>query len=671
MILYFLIHACLTSNGELMNKKILVYWIIYFLSFLFVETLFAMYSGFPLFSVSRLRILLFTSSISLVVAIITSILSKKIHAFFMFSVLLIYSFYVLFQSTFFDYMGYYLSANTAKTTAGNVTEFILDFISSINPLYFLYFLPMVLVALALKTRFLLLPTWHIKWKEIGISLVLLLILQAISIGSLLLFVNPTKTYTPIELYRKPTQAYLAVQELGVNRFGLRDLWMVVFDNGDDPVIIDPTDPIDPDPITPSEPDFTRHVKTSLWTGLKDLEEDQRIKQIDEYLLAKDVPPKNEMTGMFKDKNLVYIMVEAMDYLAIDPQLTPTLYMMQQEGWFFENNYSVKASCTTGESEFMGLLSLIPSVSVCTPFEYAENDYAASIFNLFTNKGYEVSSYHSYRDQFYPRTEWHEKMGSQFYHSNYLDIQTLLGWPSDLNLFEEAYKKISNQTEPFMSFIITASMHFPYDQDSTLGNRYLSEINQVMPDANMSIKRYMSKAMDFDKGLARMFELFEQDNLMEDTIFVLYADHHPFRMDYSLINKHTDEYNRLEGLSIDRSPFFIYNPSLESEKYTMPSYQIDFLPTLANLFDLDYDPRLYMGQDLFSVQENIVIFTNSSWKTNKGEFHATTQEFVPYNENITYTLEEIININQYVKNQFTISDEILKTDYFSKRRSVLP
>jgi phosphoglycerol transferase MdoB-like AlkP superfamily enzyme len=361
----------------------------------------------------------------------------------------------------------------------------------------------------------------------------------------------------------------------------------------------------------------------------------------------------------------------MDYLAIDPQLTPTLYMMQQQGWFFDNNYSVKASCTTGESEFMGLLSLIPSVSVCTPFEYADNDYAASIFYLFKDKGYEVSSYHSYRDQFYPRSDWHENMGSQFYHSDHLAIETLLGWPSDLNLFKEAYKKISVQTEPFMSFIITAGMHFPYDQDSTLGNRYLSEINQVMPDANMSIKRYMSKAMDFDKGLARLFELFEQDDLMKDTIFVLYADHHPFRMDYSLINKHTDEYNRLEGLSIDRSPFFIYNPSLESKTYSMPSSQIDFLPTLANLFDLDYDPRLYMGQDLFSGQENIIIFTNSSWKTDKGEFYATTQKFVPYNENDTYTIEEITNINQHVKNQFTISEEILKTDYYQKRHSILP
>ena len=71
-------------------------------------------------------------------------------------------------------------------------------------------------------------------------------------------------------------------------------------------------------------------------------------------------------GYFEGKNLIYIMVEAFDYIAIDPVLTPTLYMMQQEGWDFQNYFTPKYSCTTGESEFIGLTSLVPSSSVCTP-----------------------------------------------------------------------------------------------------------------------------------------------------------------------------------------------------------------------------------------------------------------------------------------------------------------
>lgn len=655
-----------------MYKKTLVYWIIYSLSFIYVETMFAIFSNFPLFSFSRVRTILFSLSVTLLLAIITALLPKKAAGRSMFFILFLHTFYTLFQSVFFDYMGYYLSANTAKTTAVNVTDFILDFITSVHIKYILYFIPMIVVGLALKTKFLTLPKRKIVLREVGVYTAVLVTLHVVSLFSLSWFVSKVQVYTPKELYKDPSHAYLAIQELGVNRYGMRDLWTVFFKADSGNVIITPSDPIvEPEqPIV--EPDLTRSVKTAEWESLRDAETNEQIKQIDNYLLAKEVTSKNEMTGYFKDKNLVYIMVEAFDYMAIDPELTPTLYKMQQEGWFFKNHYAVAGSCATGESEFMGLLSLIPSVSVCTPFEYSENDYLHSAFNLFSQEGYPVSSYHSYTDQFYPRTAWHENMGSDYFlNSDKLQMPMLKGWPSDLTLFEKSYDVFSKEAEPFMAFIITATMHFPYDIDSDLGNRYLDLVNQVRPEADLAIKRYMSKSIEFDRGMQRLFELFENDGMLDDTVFVIYADHHPFRLDYNLIDKNSPDTKRLGGLNIDRSPLIIYNTQLTSKIISTPSSQIDILPTLANLFDLQYDPRLYLGQDLFSSDQNIIIFTSGSWKTNKGEFISSYQEFVPYDENDTYTEEEIANINQYVKNQFTISEEILQTDYYHHRGSILP
>lgn len=654
-----------------MYKKTLVYWIIYSLSFIYVELMFALFSHFAMLSFSRVRTILFSMSFALLLAIITALLPKKAASKTMYGLMFFHAFYVLFQSVFFDYMGYYLSANTAKTTAVNVTEFAWDFITSINLKYVLYFLPMIVIYLAIKTKFLTLPKRKIVLKEVGAYVVILVLIHVVSLFSLTWFVSKVQVYTPKELYRNPSHAYLAIQELGVNRYGVRDLWRVFFKVDADPIIITPDDPID-NPSDPEVPDLARTVKTSAWMNLRDLESNNRIKQIDDYLLAKEVPPKNEMTGYFKDKNLVYIMVEAFDYMAIDPELTPTLYQLMQEGWFFENHYAVKGSCATGESEFMGLLSLIPSVSVCTPFEYSKNDFNASVFNLFRNKGYHASSYHSFVDQFYPRTPWHKNMGSEFFYtSDQLKIPMLKGWPSDVTLFENSYEVYSKQTEPFMAFVITASMHFPYDSDSNLGNRYLNLVNQVKPDVDISIKRYLSKSIEFDRGLKRLFELFEEDGLMDDTVFIIYADHHPFRIDNTVIAKNTSYVDRLGGLNIDRSPLIIYSKDMAPKRISTPSSQIDILPTIANLFDLDYDPRLYLGQDLFSSDDNLVIFTSGSWKTNKGEFLSSKQEFYPYNENVTYTEEEIAKLNQYVKNRFMISEEILQTDYYHYRFSILP
>lgn len=656
-----------------MNKKTFVYWILYSLSFIYTETLFVVLSEFSFFSISRVRMLLFVLSFSLLLAIITSLLPKKIAGLFLFFTLFLYSFYVLFQSSFYDYMGYYLSVNTAKTTAGNVSEFVLDFIRAIQPLYLLYFVPLIVLFLSIKTKFLILPTWKVSIKQTFTSILLLVLVHFLSLGSLYILHNPTQMYTPVELYKNPAQSFLAIQELGVNRYGVRDFWTLFNGNDNNPVIVDPTIPNDDTPIDQPEPedDFDRVVLTDKWKELRDNETNSRIKQIDDYLLAKDIVPKNDKTGLFKDKNLVFIMVEALDYMAIHPELTPTLYSITTEGWHFNNHHAVRASCTTGESEFMGLLSIIPSVSVCSPYEYADNEYTLSAFNLFKDNGYSVSSYHSYFDQFYPRSEWHENMGSEFYHSDHMDIQVLQGWPSDYNLFEESYKKIRTYSEPFMSFITTAAMHFPYDADSVLGNRYLQEVNQVYPDAPIEVKRYLSKAIDFDKGLARLFELLKEDGKFDDTVFVLYGDHHPFRMNGNYINQYTADIDRFDGFNMDLNPLLIYNSEIEAKTYSMLSWQIDLLPTIANLFDLDYDPRLYMGKDLFDSNDNIIIFTNSSWKTNKGNFYATTQQFIPNNENNTYTTEEIVAINQFVRNQFLISEEILDTDYYAYRKKIIP
>ena len=40
-------------------------------------------------------------------------------------------------------------------------------------------------------------------------------------------------------------------------------------------------------------------------------------------------------------------------------------------------------------------------------------------------------------------------------------------------------------------------------------------------------------------------------------------------------------------------------------------QIDVLPTLLNLFGIEYDSRLIVGQDILSSNEGLAIFSNRS------------------------------------------------------------
>jgi phosphoglycerol transferase MdoB-like AlkP superfamily enzyme len=569
------------------------------------------------------------------------------------------------QLGFKNYLGNYFSWSIIRNTIGGVTDYTGDFLSYIRPEYFLTIIPAIILTLMIITKLFVIPKKKPRWPVWAATAILTIALHFVSIGSLYLFNNETSLHKANTLYDSPVLAELALVEFGLGTFMWRDLTLVFRDFEHD-IIINPGPggkPID---------EKSRETKTERWESLAASETSSRIKKIDDYLLSKPVTPPNYFTGAFEGKNLIYVMVEAIDLVAIDQKLTPNLYRLTQEGWYFDNYYAPVTSCATGESEFMSMVSLVPSTTVCTPNSYYKNDFSTALMNLFKNAGYSTNSYHSYSDKFYPRSELHLNYGStKFYNDDELAINKLSGWPSDINLFEESLKLILKQERPFMSFIITAAMHLPYDLDSTLGNRYLDEVKAVYPDYPIEIQRYISKSMDFDKALELMINTLDKAGELENTVLIFFADHHPLRMNSSYFINATQQVDRSKGLNIDLSPLIIYNPQLTPKVHSMPASTIDLAPTIANLFDLRFDPRLYMGIDVFSNVKNVVILANGSWKTEIGEYSAPKGKFTAYFEHSTYTNEEIAQINQFVRNQFAVSEEIYKTDYFKHRLEIIP
>jgi lipoteichoic acid synthase len=647
------------------NWRIVIIFMTSFVAFFLVELLFRIMSNQPLFSFGFIRLLMFTTVSALIMSVLLSYLPEKLSNIGLLTVVWFFSIYSLAQLGFKNYLGNYFSWSIIKNTVGGVAGYAGDFLKYLKPSYFLIIVPAVLLTLMIISKLFVIPKRKPHWPVWAATLILTVALHFVSVGSLYLFNNKTALHKAYSLYDTPVLSELAITEIGLGTFMWRDLTLV-FKDVEDEIIVNP----DPD-IKPID-DKSRKTKTELWETLAAAETNSRIKKIDEYLLSKPVTPRNDYTGTFEGKNLIYVMVEAMDLVAIDEKLTPTLYRLTQEGWYFDNYYAPVASCATGESEFMSMVSLIPSTTVCTPNSYYKNDFSPALMNLFKNAGYSTNSYHSYSDKFYPRSELHQNYGSsKFYNNDELDIKKLLGWPSDINLFDESLKLILKQEKPFMSFIITAAMHLPYDIDSTLGNRYLAEVKAVYPDYPIEIQRYISKSIDFDKAVEKMINTLDDAGELDNTVLIFFADHHPLRMNASYFINATQQVDRRKGLNIDLSPLIIYNTKLTPDVHRMPANTMDLAPTIANLFDLEFDPRLYMGVDVFSSVKNVVIFTNGSWKTALGEYSAPKGKFTPYFEDYTYTSDEIAEINQFVRNQFAVSEEIYKTDYFKHRLEIMP
>ncbi len=613
------------------------------------------------FDTALVRILLSTFGSCLFISVLSSMLPHKAGRIITLFFCWLIGIYAIIQLGMKNYLGNYTSVNAGGDMFGRITEFILPFIKALKPQYWL-----VLVCPVICT---FLPYRHKANGNKNMNLIYIMLACALAF-SLLSYATVASAGLS-SLYAYPKYIEKSLREFGLGKFLIRDFLAIGREEKItlEPSAITPETTALPETAQPEVPAEEQHrtIDDSEWTELMNNETDENMKMIDAWLMSRPVEDYNEMTGLLEGKNLIYIMIEAFDYIAVDEQLTPTLYMMKENGWDFTTHYTPKYSCTTGESEFISEVSLIPESDVCTPNQYKYNEFSNSIFSLFRNEGYYTSGYHNWIDEFYDRRELYESSGCQAY-LNYddLNFHTIKGWQSDLELMELTMPLYINE-EKFFTLYITSSTHFPYDEDSTLGNRYLNEINAVHPDYKLNIKRYISKAMELDKAMEYLLKTLEENGRLEDTAIVFFGDHHPLNTPLSDIAMYTYEVDKTVGLNEDRTPFVIYCPSaLGSRKLDEVNSTFDILPTICNLYNLDYDPRLYLGTDYFGKKEKLVYFTNGDWISQQGIYYNSRSQFVPFDENSETDEEYVESVCQEVTNCFNVSSLIYRTDYFSKR-----
>ena len=222
-----------------------------------------------------------------------------------------------------------------------------------------------------------------------------------------------------------------------------------------------------------------------------------------------------------------------------------------------------------------------------------------------------------------------------------------------------------ESDQFLTVYITSSTHFPYDESSVLGDRYLEEINKVHPDYPINVKRYISKSMELDKAMEYLMDELDKVGKLDNTLFVMYADHHPLHTALETIQAYTFELDRSKDMNEDRTPLIMYNTQMKPTKQTSVSSTYDLLPTVLNLVGFEYEPRIYMGRDYFSDEEPLVIFANGDWITNDGYYQINSSKYTSFT-NTELSEDEIKNLNTEVQNRFNISRMIYKENYFSER-----
>jgi phosphoglycerol transferase MdoB-like AlkP superfamily enzyme len=159
------------------------------------------------------------------------------------------------------------------------------------------------------------------------------------------------------------------------------------------------------------------------------------------------------------------------------------------------------------------------------------------------------------------------------------------------------------------------------------------------------------------------EKLESDGILDDTVIVLTADHYPYGLSTEDISSYGG-YIKDENFDLYKNNLIIYNSGMETVEVNKYTSSLDLLPTILNLFGVEYDSRLLIGRDIFSTSEDLVIFNNKSWITSKGQYNYLTKEFTSFNSS-EVDEEYIEKMNKIVDNKFKMSKLIISEDYYRK------
>ena len=391
------------------------------------------------------------------------------------------------------------------------------------------------------------------------------------------------------------------------------------------------------------------------------ETSESIQTVYSYFQNEEATKQNEYTGMYEGKNLIFILAESFNSIAVSKELTPTLYRLTNSGFHFTNFYSPVFLSTTG-GEFQSMTGLIPSNDTLNNWYHGTVYLPFSLGNIFSKKGYTPNAFHNWEYTFYNRDKTMPTLGFPYLAcDNGLEKEIDCTWegynaPNDVDLINTTFNKYATNN-PFVTFYITVSGHSPY---------YLAEEKrnyEAVKDLPYSelIKGYMASQIDLDKALESLINHLDEQGILDDTVICLVGDHYPYTIDVDTINE-ISAYKRDELFEINHSELMIWNNDKEKIVIDKVGSQMDVLPTLLNLFGLEYDSRLMIGHDLLSDKEGLAIFSDMSWISDSGTYVSKTKTFTPKKD---VTSEYVTEMNRWVNNSVVISRKIIADNIYEK------
>ncbi|MBE6590436.1 MAG: LTA synthase family protein [Ruminococcaceae bacterium] len=406
------------------------------------------------------------------------------------------------------------------------------------------------------------------------------------------------------------------------------------------------------------------------------ESDAAVKQLHNYFASIQPTKKNSYTGIYEGYNLIWLTAEGFHKAALHPEITPTLYMMANNGYKFENFYNASWPTSTTDGEYAVCTSLIPRSGVWSFKESADNLMSFCLGNQLQKLGYKTTAYHNHNYDFYSRDKSHPNMGYTYwgrdlkgnYQYNIKDklVEYWL-WPeSDHEMLQGTLSDyISDQ--PFHTYYMTVSGHLQYTWvGNSMSARHKAEVSHLQ--YSEPCLAYLACHIELENAMKYLLEELRKAGIADKTLIVISGDHYPYGLD-SDDGGHA-YIEELLGYKLDNeyevmhSSLIMYVDGMEPVTVTKPCSSLDVLPTISNLMGIEYDSRLLAGQDIFSDSPGLVIFQDRSFITEAGLYKYKEKKF---EANTGYTVDEnyISSVSNVIKGKIEASKKILDLDYYRK------
>ncbi|WP_315121546.1 LTA synthase family protein [uncultured Clostridium sp.] len=347
-----------------------------------------------------------------------------------------------------------------------------------------------------------------------------------------------------------------------------------------------------------------------------------------YEKKEHVAEDNSYKGILKGKNLVFIQVESLESFTIGAkvngeEITPNLNKLLKNSLHFSEIYEQVSGGNSSDGDLMANTSMYPVKNGSTFFRFPRNKYN-SLPRLMKKLGYYTSAFHPDGGGYW---NWMPALQSMEFDKCTdvtgfkLDETIGLGL-SDGSYLKQLSEKIISQPRPFYSFFVTLTSHMPFNLPKEYRHMKLS----AEMDSNI-LGDYFQSIHYTDKHLGKFMSSLEKNDLLKDTVLVIYGDHsgvHKYYKDkLEAINPKEDWWHK-EDFKV---PLIIYSNNLKGKSFKTIGGQVDIMPTVAYLMGIPEKEFINtaMGRNLLKTRKNFTVLSNGvyigDYKTQEEKRHA--------------------------------------------------